>query len=152
MSWLLFVPCHRKPERCLHIKGKPMPLCARCTGILAGYLFLPIFSLLGWRIPLWIGIISQIPLLIDGYTQLRKWRMSNNALRLATGLISGFGLSVIIISCAFILADILKMIRQRKRREPLLLGSLYYSLRKILSHQPPKNKSRILDAVEDCLL
>ncbi|MFD3447421.1 DUF2085 domain-containing protein [Microbacteriaceae bacterium 4G12] len=110
MSWLMFVPCHRRPERCLHIKGKPMPLCARCTGMLAGYIFLPLLLLLGWHLPIWLGIISQVPLVLDGYTQLRKWRMSNNTLRLTTGLLSGFGLSVIIIFCAFMLANFLKTI------------------------------------------
>ncbi|WP_180953829.1 DUF2085 domain-containing protein [Bacillus sp. M6-12] len=88
----LYVPCHRKPERCYHIKGKPMPICSRCLSILLGYLFIPFLFFVD--IPFWVGILLQFPMVLDGYTQLKGWRMSNNFLRTMTGLISGFGLSV----------------------------------------------------------
>jgi uncharacterized membrane protein len=91
----LYIPCHRKPERCFHINGKPMPICSRCLSILIGYIFIPI--LFFWNIPFWIGICCQIPMLMDGITQLKGWRKSNNVLRAITGLLSGFGLSVCIV-------------------------------------------------------
>jgi uncharacterized membrane protein len=91
-EFFLLVPCHRKPERCLHIKGKPMPICARCFSILIGYLFIPLLFFAA--IPFWIGVLLQIPMLIDGFTQRKGLRTSNNTLRSITGLISGFGLSV----------------------------------------------------------
>lgn len=91
------VPCHRKPERCYHIKGSPMPICSRCLSILLGYLFIPLIFLLPIDIPFYWGFICQIPMFIDGYTQLKKWRTSNNILRTITGLISGFGMSVLIV-------------------------------------------------------
>ena len=28
--------CHQRPERCFSIRGRPMPVCARCTGLYAG--------------------------------------------------------------------------------------------------------------------
>lgn len=28
--------CHQRPERCFWIRGRPMPVCARCTGLYAG--------------------------------------------------------------------------------------------------------------------
>ena len=89
---VFLLPCHRKPERCFSIKGQPMPICARCFGILLGYMFIPFIFLI--YIPFWISILCQIPMIIDGYTQLRKWRTSNNTLRLITGLISGLGFSI----------------------------------------------------------
>ena len=91
-----FVPCHRKPERCLKYKGKPMLICARCFSMLLGYLFIPVLFLLPF--PYWLGFVFQLPMMIDGYTQYKKMRISNNFLRVTTGLTSGIGLSMIIVS------------------------------------------------------
>lgn len=91
-SFFLTVPCHRKPERCHHIKGSPMPICARCLAMLTGLLFFPLFLFNG--LPLWLGIILQAPMLIDGITQKNGWRVSTNWLRTLTGLISGLGLAI----------------------------------------------------------
>ncbi|WP_269430399.1 DUF2085 domain-containing protein [Rossellomorea marisflavi] len=33
-------------------------------------------------------------MVLDGWTQLKRWRTSTNALRSATGLMSGLGLSI----------------------------------------------------------
>jgi uncharacterized membrane protein len=37
-------------------------------------------------------------MVLDGWTQKRKLRLSNNPLRLTTGIISSFGQSIIIVS------------------------------------------------------
>jgi len=103
-SIILLFPCHRKPERCFHIKGKPMHLCARCCSILIGYMSIPFIFLV--HIPFWVGIFCQIPMIVDGYTQLRKWRTSNNTLRMITGLVSGVGLSIGIVSMVNLLVDL----------------------------------------------
>jgi uncharacterized membrane protein len=98
-KWLIeIVPCHRMKSRSLTIKGYTLPLCARCTGILAGYLFFPFILLLGVHFPLWLGIILNFPMVLDGWTQKRKFRMSSNSLRLTTGIVSGLGQSLIIVS------------------------------------------------------
>ncbi|MDQ0416761.1 putative membrane protein [Croceifilum oryzae] len=91
------VPCHRKISRCFHVNGKPMPICARCLSILLGYLWLPILLLLPFPIPWWLGFILQIPMLIDGFTQLQELRESTNRLRCLTGLLSGIGLSILVV-------------------------------------------------------
>ncbi|TCP69048.1 DUF2085 domain-containing protein [Baia soyae] len=89
------VPCHRKASRCFHVNGKPMPICARCLSILVGYLWLPVFLLLPFPVPWWLGFLLQIPTLIDGVTQLVKFRESTNTLRCVTGLLSGIGMSIL---------------------------------------------------------
>lgn len=89
------VPCHRIPERCLHIKGKPMPICTRCFAILLGYLFVPLM-LLFKGLPLYIPILLSIPMIVDGFTQKWKWRQSNNFLRFCTGLLFGIGQAIFI--------------------------------------------------------
>jgi uncharacterized membrane protein len=92
------VPCHRMKSRSLTIKGNTLPLCARCTGILLGYLFFPLLFLFEFSFPLWLGIVLNLPMVLDGWTQKRKLRLSNNPLRLTTGIVSGFGQSIIIVS------------------------------------------------------
>ncbi|MDQ0229638.1 DUF2085 domain-containing protein [Metabacillus malikii] len=99
------IPCHRIPERCLHIKGKPMPLCTRCFAILIGYLFTPIALIAEIAIPLWLPFILALPLLIDGFTQRWKWRKSTNSLRFLTGLLFGVGQSLFISSIVVYAVD-----------------------------------------------
>ncbi|SHE93271.1 Uncharacterized membrane protein [Seinonella peptonophila] len=91
------VPCHRRPDRCFHVNGKPLPICARCMSMLLGFFFVPVLFILPFVIPWWIGVGAQVPMLIDGFTQKFGWRESTNGLRLFTGLISGFGLSVFVV-------------------------------------------------------
>ncbi|MFT4414750.1 DUF2085 domain-containing protein [Fredinandcohnia humi] len=93
---LLTIPCHRYPARCLHIKGKPMPLCARCFAMLVGYAFMPIALIFSITTAIWIPIAMSIPLLVDGFTQRWKWRESSNLTRLVTGLLFGVGQSLFI--------------------------------------------------------
>lgn len=93
---IMLIPCHRIPERCLHIKGKPMLLCTRCFAILIGYLLVPITVLSMMVVPLWLPFLMALPLLIDGFTQLWKWRKSNNTLRFLTGLLFGSGQALFI--------------------------------------------------------
>jgi uncharacterized membrane protein len=62
--------------------------------ILLGFLSVPILFFLPVTIPVWIGIIVQIPMVVDGVTQKLGWRESNNFLRIITGSLSGLGLSI----------------------------------------------------------
>ena len=100
MRWrLLFrVFCHGIPERCFHVWGVPMPICARCTAIYAGlalaiaaFVLLPRLSERGARLLLMAAVV---PLGVDGLTQLARLRESTNGIRSATGLLAGiaFGL------------------------------------------------------------
>lgn len=101
------VPCHRMKSRSLTIKGYTLPICARCTGILLGYLFFPFLFVYDLDLPLWLGIVLNFPMVLDGWTQKRKYRMSNNTLRVSTGIVSGLGQSIIIVSLSQIIISIL---------------------------------------------
>jgi len=83
--------CHRMPHRSLHFRGRQFPVCARCTGILLGYLTYPAFVIGLWPATVLGGLLLNIPALVDGSTQLRGFRESTNPLRLVTGLMSGAG-------------------------------------------------------------
>ena len=83
--------CHQMPERSFFYKGYQFPVCARCTGLMAGYLlgiFVYFLKIINWK----VAIILCIPLALDGGTQYLGWRMSNQWLRLITGILCGIGI------------------------------------------------------------
>ena len=44
--------CHQIPDRCFHVDGRPMPVCARCTGLYASAaVAAPLALLLSWNVP-----------------------------------------------------------------------------------------------------
>ena len=83
--------CHQMPERSFFYKGYQFPVCARCTGLINGY-FLGVLIYfikdLNWK----NAIILCIPLLLDGGSQYLNWRISNQVLRLITGILCGIGI------------------------------------------------------------
>lgn len=86
--------CHQKPERSFFLKGYQFPVCARCTGLLFGF----IAGIIGfWWIlnSVRLAMICCIPLIIDGITQYLGWRESNQILRVVTGILGGFGISIL---------------------------------------------------------
>jgi uncharacterized membrane protein len=85
--------CHRKPERSFKIKGHALPLCARCTGLIIGSVIGILLVLLSYDLPLPFLILSMLPLLIDGFTQMFTTYESNNILRFSTGVL--FSLSLV---------------------------------------------------------
>jgi uncharacterized membrane protein len=78
--------------------------------ILIGYFF--IIPILAFHIhtSLLLGILLNLPMVVDGYTQLKKWRKSNHTLRIITGLLSGIGQSMIVTSLAMFLIHFLTTI------------------------------------------
>jgi uncharacterized membrane protein len=94
----LFRPfCHGMPERCFRLEGIPMPICARCTGIYAGFLMgvflmFAVRKLQRMRLPAWLALALVAPLFIDGVTQGIGLRESTNELRVVTGLLAGMAL------------------------------------------------------------
>ena len=83
--------CHRLPHRSFRFRGRQFPVCARCTGILLGYLVYPAFVFGVWPATLAGGLLLNLPAMLDGTTQMLGWRESTNALRLVTGVMSGAG-------------------------------------------------------------
>lgn len=81
--------CHRIPERSFFYKGKQFPICARCTGILIGYLFGIIYIILSKKMHILFELSLLIPISIDGLGQLYGYWTSNNTRRLLTGILAG---------------------------------------------------------------
>jgi uncharacterized membrane protein len=86
----LFWHCHQRQDRSFLIRGRQVPLCARCTGILVGSLALPLYvSSVRW--PVAVTLITAFG--FDSVSQLLRLRSSNNVLRFVTGV--GFSVAIL---------------------------------------------------------
>ena len=83
--------CHQLPERSFFICKYQFPLCARCTGVLAGYIIAFLLLCFGIYIPMALCLVFLLPLVLDGGIQLIFNIMSNNIRRFLTGVIFGIG-------------------------------------------------------------
>lgn len=81
--------CHRMPERSFFIKGYQFPVCARCTGILIGYIIGIIYIIFCNKLGYILELILMLPILIDGIGQYRGYFVSTNIRRLITGILAG---------------------------------------------------------------
>lgn len=93
--------CHRKPERCLEmIRDKHWRVCTRCLFMNIGVVIYPLifYIVKATNVSLIILAVAciglQLPMLVDGISQSRKLRESNNILRAVSGFGSGLGLSL----------------------------------------------------------
>ena len=90
--------CHQRPDRSFFIRGKQFPICARCTGILIGYVVgIVIAVITRCRYNLYF-LILLLPLIIDGGIQQIYSIESNNIRRLITGILAGIGIVYLFIS------------------------------------------------------
>lgn len=90
--------CHQMPERSFFIRGQQFPLCARCTGILVGYLIGLILGCIT-RFEGYLNfLVLIVPMLIDGGIQLVFKVESNNCRRFITGILGGIGIIYLLIS------------------------------------------------------
>lgn len=91
------IRCHQMPSRSFFIGSYQFPLCARCTGIMAGrviaLLLFPVF-LFAVDIPLLPALIVLpillVPLAVDGMVQKFTSYTSTNFRRVVTGILWGF--------------------------------------------------------------
>ena len=83
--------CHQKPERSFFLCGYQFPICARCTGILIGYVCSILLLLLSCFLHPLICLLFLIPLVIDGGIQLLFNVLSNNTRRFISGTLFGIG-------------------------------------------------------------
>ncbi len=90
--------CHQKPERSFFLYGYQFPLCARCTGILIGYLCSFLLLLFGCLMHHLICLLFLVPLVLDGGVQLLFNVLSNNTRRFITGIIFGIGFVQLIVN------------------------------------------------------
>ena len=90
MSFGKTMGCHQRPERSFFIGKYQLPVCARCTGVLIGYI-LGLLMLIVTVVPTVVDILLMSVMFIDWYLQHEKILMSTNKRRLLTGILCGFG-------------------------------------------------------------
>jgi uncharacterized membrane protein len=81
----LITHCHQLTDRSFSLRGRQVPLCARCSGILVGVFLIPLYV-----VDLRFAATLIAAMVLDGGSQALKLRTSNNWLRFATGI--GFAL------------------------------------------------------------
>lgn len=83
--------CHQIPERSFFISGYQFPVCARCTGIIVGYIISAIYTIIFTDLGMVLSLTLLLPMAVDGSLQLFTNYLSNNIKRFITGLLAGFG-------------------------------------------------------------
>lgn len=100
-KWLpILFGCHQRADRSFHFHGRQFPICARCTGELAGILASGLTFALwhpGWK----PALLLLVPLVLDGGLQALTPYESGNGRRLVTGTLFGYGLT-----CLFFLSSL----------------------------------------------
>ncbi len=90
--------CHQRADRSFFLRGRQFPVCARCTGVLLGYLpAVPAFFLLGasWR----AAAAGMAVMLADWLLQRLGVAESTNPRRLLTGILGGYGIMTAQLLC-----------------------------------------------------
>lgn len=89
--------CHQMPERSFFWKEYQFPVCARCFGMLIGYL-LGVLIFIFYRLPIVIAIVFCLITFIDWFLQYLGILESTNGRRLITGVLGGIGVVIIPLS------------------------------------------------------
>jgi len=77
--------CHQRADRSFFLRGRQVPVCARCLGLLVGVTLVPLYCH-----DLRLAAALIFVMLLDGCTQAFHLRESRNWLRFLTGI--GFSL------------------------------------------------------------
>lgn len=99
--------CHQLPERSFYYKGWQFPVCARCTGVIIGYIAAGGLAFLFHPNIFIIGACCLV-MLCDWLLQFLKIKESTNIRRLITGIIGGYGVMSGYIFVAMWIAGIIK--------------------------------------------
>jgi uncharacterized membrane protein len=95
--------CHQRPERCFWIHGRPMPVCARCTGLYvsaaaAAPLALFLAAGLSGRRARAIVAVAALPTLISWGLEMAGFAHPSNRVRAIAALPLGFAAAWLVIA------------------------------------------------------
>jgi uncharacterized membrane protein len=87
--------CHQRPDRCFRIAGRPMPVCARCTGLyVAAAAGIPFALLIGWSLPAdrarRLLILTALPTIVTWSIEYAGVAHFSNGVRAVCALPVGF--------------------------------------------------------------
>lgn len=108
MAWGERTGCHQLPSRSLFFRGYQFPVCARCTGVIIGYIIAaPLYVITGVKCLL--ALAGGVCMLTDWLLQYFHVRTSTNKRRLITGILGGYGIMSLQLS---VFVGILKMCKR----------------------------------------
>ncbi|VYT68939.1 DUF2085 domain-containing protein [Clostridium tertium] len=84
--------CHQKSDRSFFFYNYQFPICARCTGLLIGYIVGIISLFFNYRISIVLSLLFMIIMFLDWFTQYINFYSSTNTRRFLTGFICAFGI------------------------------------------------------------
>lgn len=99
--------CHQLPERSFFYKGWQLPVCARCVGVIIGYITAAVLAFFIKPHIVTIAVCCLV-MLCDWLLQFLKIKESTNPRRLITGIIGGYGVMSGYIFVAFLIIRLLK--------------------------------------------
>ena len=99
--------CHQLPERSFFIGKYQMPICARCLGIIVGYITGIVLYLFSIKFQLYISILLMLIALIDWSLQFFNKLISTNIRRLITGICGGIGIIQIVLSFMYYIISLM---------------------------------------------
>lgn len=104
--WVGDAECHQIADRSFFINGNQMPFCARDLGLFIGLAAGSGFAaFVRFKIHPLLVLLGLVPIGVDGGLQLVTEYESNNILRLATGLLAGLVLSLLLAHFMFALQE-----------------------------------------------
>ncbi len=104
--WIGDAECHQLANRSLFINDNQMPFCARDVGLFVGLAAASgVATFVRYKInPLFV-LAGLVPIGVDGGLQMVTEYESNNLLRVATGLLAGVVLALLLAHFMFALQD-----------------------------------------------
>ena len=95
--------CHQRPDRCVWFDGRPMPVCARCSGLyagaaVAGPLALAIAAGCSTRNARRLAAVAALPTLVTWGLEMAGFAHPSNTLRLTAALPLGFAAAWLVIT------------------------------------------------------
>jgi uncharacterized membrane protein len=95
--------CHQRPERCFWIHGRPMPVCARCTGLyagaaVAGPVALLLASGLSSRRARILAALAALPTVATWSLEMAGLWHPSNVVRFIAGLPLGFAAAWLVLA------------------------------------------------------
>lgn len=106
MYWLGDAECHQLSSRSFFINGNQMPFCVRDFGLFLGLAVgFGLVSFYRLKIHPALALLGFVPMAIDGGVQAVTSYVSNNPLRLITGLIAGIAGSLLLAHFAFVFQE-----------------------------------------------
>ena len=112
------IECHQIASRSLFLNGNEMPFCARDLGLFIGLAAgLGFVTFYRYKVNPILALAGLVPMGVDGGLQLVTDYESNNALRLATGVIAGVAMILLISLYVFLLSEDRKSATKERKNE-----------------------------------